>query len=829
MRTLAYICLLLGASLLLTNAVPARAQSAARGKIAFLSRTSAGADLFVLDLDGNVQTNVTQGRLAGVAAAAWSPDGARLVVSADRGGNLYVVGADGGGLRPLTQNTGFAIAQTPTWSPDGAHIAFVCDAATNYDVCLVDADGGNRRRLTNTDSVYRDLAWSPDGKLIAYASGPGFFDTKIFVMNADGTQPRQLSSGQGADLAPAWSPDGSRIAYENDFQFGPAEIFVMNADGSGQLRLTNDFRADRHPTWSPDGKTIAFASDRGGAYAIYLMNPDGTGQARATAGAAEEMNPAWRPDATLAQPTPTPTPVYSVSGRVTDAAGAPVAGVLITFELNLEGAVETRAAQTDASGNYSSGDVGCRNGVKVTPSKLGLSFTPQALSFVSTRCLGGGGTADFVATSDTAPRYTISGRVTDNRGNGIPDATVTLGGSAAGLTTTDAAGAYAFAGLPAGGSYNLTPSKAGQYLRFGAGVGTLNGNQTVNLTLIPYVSVFVRVTDGAGNAVPGVAVRLGEQTFGAPLTNAAGTVNINVTYPANGDATVKMTPSKYGYTITPSETTFNTRDGNQSFSFNAVLANQIYDTQFFVRQHYADFFSREPDAEGLAFWTQGVETCGAVDGCREVKRVDTSAAFFLSIEFQNTGFLAFRTYRAAYGDLPGKPVPLVLGEFLPDTRQLGENVVVGRDGWQAQLAANQTAYFLRFVTTERFLSKYPEGMDGDAFTRALYATAGVELRDEDLDNALQAFRVMSPTAARAGVLQALVESETLRRRETNRAFVLMQYFGYLRRDPDSAPDADFSGYQHWLSKLEEFDGDYRRAEMVKAFLDSTEYQNRFRQ
>ena len=829
MRTLVYTCLLLGASLFLTSLVPARAQTAARGKIAFLSRTSAGADLFVLDLDRNVQTNVTQGRLVGVADAAWSPDGTRLVVSADRGSNLYVVGADGAGLRALTQNAGFAITQTPTWSPDGTQIAFVCDAAPNYDVCLVGADGSNRRRLTNTNSVYRDLAWSPDGTRLAYASGPSFIETKIFVMNADGTQPRQLSSGQGADLAPAWSPDGSRIAYENDFQFGPAEIFVMNADGGGQLRLTTDFRSDRHPTWSPDGRTIAFASDRGGAYAVYLMNPDGTGQARATAGTAEEMNPAWQPDPTLARPTPTPTPAYSVSGRVTDSAGAPVAGVLVTFELNSGGAVETRAAQTDASGNYSSGDLGCRNGVKVTPSKIGLSFTPQALSFVSTSCLGGSGRADFVATSDSAPRYSISGRVTDNRGTGIPDATVTLSGSAASVTTTDAAGNYSFAGLPAGGSYNLSPSKAGQYLRFSAGVGNLNGNQTVNLTLIPYVTVFVRVTDAAGTAVPGVTVRLGEQSLGAPRTNTAGTVTVNVTYPAGGDVTVKLTPSKYGYAFSPSETSFNTRDGNQSFSFNAALASRIYDTQFFVRQHYADFLNREPDDEGLAFWTQGVETCGTLDGCREVKRIDTSAAFFLSIEFQETGFLVYRAYRAAYGDLPGKPVPLVLNEFLPDTRQLGEGLVVGQDGWQGRLAANKAAYFLRFVTTERFLSQYPEGMDGEAFTRALYATAGVELRNEDLDNALQSFSITSPTAARADVLRALVEGETLRRRETSRAFVLMQYFGYLRRDPDAAPDADFSGYRFWLSKLEEFGGDYRRAEMVKAFIASDEYRMRFGQ
>ena len=827
MRTLVYICLLLGASLLLTNFAPARAQTAARGRIALLSRTPAGADLFVLDLGSGLQTNVTQGRLVGIAAAAWSPDGTRLAVSADRGSNLYLVGADGGGLHALTHNTDFAITQTPTWSPDGTQIAFVCDSAPNYDICVVDADGGNRRRLTNTSSVYRDLAWSPDGRLIAYAGGPSFFETKIFVMNADGTQPRQLSSGQGTDLAPAWSPDGSRIAYENDFQFGPAEIFVMNADGSGQLRLTSDFHSDRHPTWSPDGKTIAFTSDRGGAYAVYLMNPDGTGQERASTGTAEELNPAWQPDPTLAEPTPTPTPTYSVSGRVTDAAGAPVAGVLVTFELNREGALETRAALTDASGNYSSGDLGCRNGVKVTPSKVGLSFTPQQRSFVSTGCLGGGGTADFVATSDSAQRYAVSGRVTDGRGNGIPDATVALSGSASAVTTTDAGGNYSFNGLPAGGSYNLTPSKAGQYLKFSAGVGNLSGDQTVNLTLIPYVTVFVRVTDAAGNAVPGVAVRLGEQTFGAPLTNASGTVTVSVSYPASGDAIIKLTPSKYGYAFSPVETSFNTRDGNQSFSFNATLVNQIYDTQFFVAQHYRDFLGREPDAEGLRFWAQGIDSCGAGAACREVRRIDTSAAFFLSIEFQETGYLVYRTYKAAYGDLPGRPVPVRLAEFNDDSRQVGRDVVVNAPGWEAQLESNKRSYFDAFASTQRFGAAFPASLAPAQFVDALDANAGRVLSQGERDALVNDLK--NGVKTRAQVLRAMAEDADFAKAEFDRAFVLMQYFGYLRRDPDAAPDSTFEGYDFWLSKLEEFDGNYIAAEMVKAFISSTEYRKRFGQ
>ena len=65
--------------------------------------------------------------------------------------------------------------------------------------------------------------------------------------------------------------------------------------------------------------------------------------------------------------------------------------------------------------------------------------------------------------------------------------------------------------------------------------------------------------------------------------------------------------------------------------------------------------------------------------------------------------------------------------------------------------------------------------------------------------------------------------------ELNRAFVLMEYFGYLRRNPDDAPEStrDYTGYDFWLTKLVQFNGNYINAEMVKAFLSSTEYRQRF--
>jgi hypothetical protein len=80
---------------------------------------------------------------------------------------------------------------------------------------------------------------------------------------------------------------------------------------------------------------------------------------------------------------------------------------------------------------------------------------------------------------------------------------------------------------------------------------------------------------------------------------------------------------------------------------------------------------------------------------------------------------------------------------------------------------------------------------------------------------------------RAQVLREVAEHPNVVSAEFNRAFVLMQYFGYLRRDANDTPDTDFSGYDFWLRKLNEFNGDYVQAEMIKAFVTSDEYRKRF--
>ena len=261
-------------------------------------------------------------------------------------------------------------------------------------------------------------------------------------------------------------------------------------------------------------------------------------------------------------------------------------------------------------------------------------------------------------------------------------------------------------------------------------------------------------------------------------------------------------------------------------------ANPIDTTDFFVRQHYADFLSREPDAPGRTFWTSEIDNCGADAQCREVKRVNVSAAFFLSIEFQDTGFFAYRAHKAAF---PDNAVSRPRGfptyrELWRDAQQIGSGVVVGQEPWQLQLAANKQAYALEFVERSEFLIRYPQSLTPAEFVDSLNATAGSPLSPAERDNWVAELTAAGNTSAgRARVLGAVVEDTDFKNAEFNRAFVLAEYVGYLRRSPFDSPIMDSTGYDFWLGKLNEFGGNYIQAEMVKAFISSDEYRNRFTQ
>ena len=284
-----------------------------------------------------------------------------------------------------------------------------------------------------------------------------------------------------------------------------------------------------------------------------------------------------------------------------------------------------------------------------------------------------------------------------------------------------------------------------------------------------------------------------------------------------------------------------TRGGVARLTIDTAL-NPIDAAGNMVTQHYRDFLSREPDPDGRDFWTNQITACGTNAQCIEVTRINVSASFFLSIEFQQTGYLVERMYKTAYGDATANSslggvhqlaVPVVrFNEFLTDTQRVGRGVIVLAPGWEQLLESNKQAYAGEFVQTTRFVNALPTSKTPTEFVDQLNKNAGNVLSDSERTTIINLFGGSSNTAnntARAQAVRQVAEDPDLYSAEFNRAFVLAEYFGYLRRNPNDAPETtlDYTGYDFWLTKLNQFNGNYIAAEMVKAFLSSIEYRQRF--
>jgi hypothetical protein len=159
-----------------------------------------------------------------------------------------------------------------------------------------------------------------------------------------------------------------------------------------------------------------------------------------------------------------------------------------------------------------------------------------------------------------------------------------------------------------------------------------------------------------------------------------------------------------------------------------ALATTNDDANKFVRQQYRDFLNREPDQSGLDFWTKEIISCGNDQQCIEAKEINVSAAFFLSIEFQNTGYLVERFYKAAYGDPSDHPAIRLL-DFLSDAQSIGQGVVVGQPGWQNVLESNKTAFAESFTHSLRFTSVFPLTMTPAEFVDKLRANVASPVLD----------------------------------------------------------------------------------------------------
>ncbi len=342
---------------------------------------------------------------------------------------------------------------------------------------------------------------------------------------------------------------------------------------------------------------------------------------------------------------------------------------------------------------------------------------------------------------------------------------------------------------------DVTASERSDYL---AAIGTLRFAANESSQTIP---IFI-VDDSYGE---------GPETFNVTLSNA---VNCVPGSPATLTVTINSDESVNG----PNPVT--------DASFN---------TDFFVRQHYVDFFNREADPAGLAFWKNQIDECTTPE-CRELRKINVSAAFFLSIEFQQTGYLVYKANQAAFNSQEF----LKLRDFLPDTQRIGHGVVIGQPGADAQLEANKQEFFLDFVQRPKFTDSaaFPASMTAEQFVDKLNGNtfdprapqSGGSLTVAERNNLVSQLSPNPSSATlRAQVLRSVSENALFHSRQFNKAFVLMQYFGYLRRNPNDPPELglDFAGYNFWLTKLNQFNGNFVNAEMVKAFIVSSEYQQRF--
>lgn len=320
-------------------------------------------------------------------------------------------------------------------------------------------------------------------------------------------------------------------------------------------------------------------------------------------------------------------------------------------------------------------------------------------------------------------------------------------------------------------------------------------------------------TDGTASERSDYIPVSGTLRFAAGETSKTFTVLIVDDAYVEGNETVNLAlknPSAMAFLGSPNTAALTISDNDAA----QPTTNPIDGAQFFVRQHYLDFLNREPDAGGLSYWSNKIAACGTNAACITRERINVSAAFFVEQEFQQTGSFVYRLYKASYGRRP------TYAEFVADRNRL----VVGTD-----LETSKQTLTNEFVARPEFTQKYPLSLTGDQFVDALLQTirqsSGVDLASQrtalvnTFNQCIQGSPV-SPATCRAQVVRLTIDNIAYVQAEYNPAFVLMQYFGYLRREPDEA------GYNFWLNILNNRDANNYRG-MVCAFITSPEYQSRF--
>jgi glucose/arabinose dehydrogenase len=313
---------------------------------------------------------------------------------------------------------------------------------------------------------------------------------------------------------------------------------------------------------------------------------------------------------------------------------------------------------------------------------------------------------------------------------------------------------------------NVANSIASARCDYKVAVGTLRfaaGETSKNISMSIVDDVFVE----------------GAETFNISLSNPAGGANLG----ANASANITITDN-----------------GNEG------AANPIDQTAFFVRQHYIDFLNREPDPQGFTDWQNILNNCPS--GNLQCDRIQVSADFFRSPEFRERGYFPFRFYLVSLGRKPN------FAEFMPDLARVSGFLT------EAEKEQARLDFIAEFMSRSEFANIY-NPLTNNAYVQRLFDTAGVT--QVTVNGNVQTVQSMQQAMAntgksRAAVLREIVESPEVDAKFYTQAFVVMQYFGYLRRDPDAL-------YQQLIDEMNANPQNYRQ--MVNIFVNSMEYRARF--
>jgi len=654
-------------------------------------------------------------------------------------------------------------------------IAFTSERDGNSEIYLMNADGTDQINLTNDPGPDVTPAWSFNGKRIAFAStrdsGSSHVPRDIYIMDAAGHHIENLTNNTSIfDVRlydPYWCPAGNKIVFISNFLRDSSNLVISNLDGSGVRGFDSNSEVIA-PAWSPDGTRLAFIARNGGQiqdsprFYLYVINADGSGKTRVTLDRpasffkfADLGGPAWSPDGTklaFANSRDGNAEIY-----VIDAGGGNPQRLTTNSSQDVfpswspDGTMIAFASNREGNFEIYVMNADGSNQKQITDNNAD-NYDPVWQPLLSTVLAPVPPTIQF-----GSPAYRVS-EPQDAISPGDP-LTVTRLGDLSGAQAVD----YVTADGNARSGFNYLATTGSLHFAPGEGTKIIASPVLHNGVIEGDLQFHIILLNPAGAGLGGT-------------TTAAVTItDIDIPVPGR---------------------------------------NQLDNPQFFVHQQYHDFLNREPDAAGFAYWTSQITQCNGDPVCEHNRRIDVAAAFFISQEFQQSGFFIQGFYRASLGRRPA------FSEFNTD-----HNEVVGG----SDLESSKVSFANAFVQRAEFLSRYPASLDGPGFINALAATvqqnSGVDLSGQRAALTADFIDCVSngaapPATCRARSIREIVELPVFAQAEYNRAFVLAEYFGFLHREPDAG------GYEFWLNVLDNRQpGNYRG--MVCSFITSIEYQMHF--